>query len=123
MNHLKVTLLWIIKVLCACSLAPNVTAQIPDSIQTVLKHTKVLPITTPKMATCSAHSWRLGRSRPCHDSSGSDSIEATRHCLQRQVESPRPREIDSGSLAYWENAESTWNGRQRGCNPMSLRPF
>ena len=50
MNHLKVTLLWIIKVLCACALAPNVTAQIPDSIQTVLKHTKVLDVTnhTPK---------------------------------------------------------------------------
>ena len=50
MNHLKVTLLWIIKVLCACALAPNVTAQIPDSIQTVLEHTQVLDVTnhTPK---------------------------------------------------------------------------
>ena len=47
------------------------------------------------MATlCLADSWRPRRSQQCHDTSDSNSIKATRHCLQRQVESPRPRELD-----------------------------
>ena len=50
MNHLQSTLLKTFQILCAYALAPNVTAQIPDSIQTVLEHTKVLDVTnhTPK---------------------------------------------------------------------------
>ena len=50
MNHLQSTLLKTIQILCAYALAPNVAAQIPDSIQTVLEHTEVLDVTnhTPK---------------------------------------------------------------------------